>query len=165
MTLDRIIKQAMRPHRGRAPGRAGGQRRRRGVTSLICAFKHTTSLLPFLFLVVPLFIAFSLYSILFWHPSVRPSLPSIPSVRIDFVSWQPPACHSIFAFACCSLSLPRSCLVAATPHLLLLVAYSRFIGFSAVDFFSVECRFSKMGEMRAGVGTTSSVTRNEWKRL
>ena len=138
------------------------------MTSLICAFKHTTSLLPFLFLVVPLFIAFSLYSILFWHPSVRPSpsLPSIPSVRIDFVSWQPPACHSIFAFACCSLSLPRSsCLVAATPHLLLLVAYSRFIGFSAVDFFSVECRFSKMGEMRAGVGTTSSVTRNEWKRL
>ena len=153
MTLDRIIKQAMRPHRGRALGRAGGQRRRRGVTSLICAFKHTTSLLPFLFLVVPLFIAFSLYSILFWHPSVRPSpsLPSIPSVRIDFVSWQPPACHSIFAFACCSLSLPRSsCLVAATPHLLLLVAYSRFIGFSAADFFSAVARSLNVASQRWG---------------
>ena len=165
MTLDRIIKQAMRPDRGRLGGGPTETEERSDKSNLRFQAYHIIITVSFsrrstFHCVFPLF-----YSIL---ASDRPSLPSIPSLcphRFRFLA----AASLSFNFRFCmlfALSLPRSCLVAATPHLLLLVAYSRFIGFSAADFFSAiarsfEHRFSKIGEMRTGVGrvgTTISVT-------
>ena len=111
------------------------------------------------------------YSIL---ASVRPS-PSLPPLdplcphRFRFLA----AASLSFNFRFCMLfalspSIIVPCCRRATPVVVSRIFSLHWIfggGFLQRSSSIVESRFSKMGEIRAGVGTTSSVTRNEWKHL
>ena len=133
MTPDRIIKQAMRPHRASVAyfGRRGRTETEEASDTSNLRFRAYEIIMAFSFFLLFHFSFRPSLFPLFWHP-----VPCA-AVRIDFASWQPPDCHSIFAFACAErerslcrpsgLSLsgrgPSSAAPCCLPPHLLLLAY------------------------------------------